>query len=101
MCTKFHQESINTVIKVKEAPTSLLIKYYFKLLIRSRTTTQNIWFFNECLKHKVFPKYIKLKTDNRSLSAQKGKTWGMKKWLQEEKNIQYSKRDALKIHIFI
>lgn len=40
-----------------------------------------LWFFDKCKKNKVFPKYMKLKTDNYSQAAKKGSQAGLKKWI--------------------
>ena len=56
----------------KEAPTSFLANQYYKLLLRVKVVTQNIWFSNYCLNHSLTPQHMKLKSANASFTASKG-----------------------------
>lgn len=90
----FHQVTVETIRYFKEADISFLGLWYFKLLLRCKTTSQNIWFLNECLLHKVSPRYIKLSTNNSSSSARKGIATGQIKWIKEDRKSQYHLRDV-------
>lgn len=95
----FHQVKVDTINDLKIATTSYLTLWYFKLLLRCRITTQNIWFFNECLKNEVFPRYIQLKTKNNSPAANQGRLLGQRKWLTQDRKSQYRKRDTYNIYV--
>ena len=72
----FHQVKATSINFLKKAELSFLAKWFFKLYLRSRIHSQNIWFFNKCLHHKVTPKYMKLKTDNYSHAAKEAQEIG-------------------------
>lgn len=95
---EFHQVEADTVQLFKEASISFLAIWYFKFLLKCAICTQNLWFFDKCKKNKVFPKYMKLKTDNYSQSAKKGSQAGLKKWIQEEMKSQYRKRGIYNVY---
>lgn len=94
-----HQVTATSIQFLKKADTSFLALWYFKLLLKCAVCTQNLWFFRECSRNNVFPKYMKLKTNNKSNAAIKATTYGKEKWVKEEMKLQYSKRDIFNIYV--
>lgn len=95
----FHQVKASTIMFLKEAETSFLAIWYFKLILRCKTTSQNIWFYNSCLRNNVTPRYMALRTSNLSSSAKKAQTTGLRKWIIEDRKIQYQKRDISNVYL--
>ena len=63
------------------------------------SATQNIWFLNQCVKKGIFPKYIELKTNNKSPQARKGVFKGKLQWLKEDRKTQYRNRDSYNVYL--
>lgn len=97
----FHRVTANSIQLLKEAPVSFLATWYFKFLLKIAICSQNLWFFDQCTRNGVFPKYMKLKSNNRSLAAQQGSIAGIKKWLATEKKLQLKKRYIYNIYLKI
>lgn len=95
----FHQVKASTIENFKKAKTSFLALWYFKLMLRTKLTSQNIWFFKICLKNNLTPKYMKLKSNNKSMSVDKAIRLGMRRWLQEDMKIEYNKRDVYSVYL--
>ena len=95
---QFHQVKAESIILLKEASLSFLAVWYFKFLLKCAICSQNLWFFAKCKKMGVFPKYMKIKTDNTSAAAKTGSKAGLKKWIQEEMKSQLRKRGTFKIY---
>ena len=73
--------------------------WYFKLILRCKITSQNIWFFNCCLRNNVTPRYIKLKSNNSSSSAKKAQLTGQRKWIIEDRKTQYNTRNICNVYL--
>ena len=95
----FHQVKATTIDYLIKSSTSFLANQYYKLILRINTATQNIWFLNKCLSNNITPKYIKLKTNNKSSSARKAIAAGLRKWIIEDRKIEYNKRDVSYIYL--
>lgn len=95
----FHKIQASTIESLKLAEKSLLAKCYFILLLKSRITTQHIWFLTYCLKHQLTPNYIKLKTNNSSPSALKAQLAGQRIWILEDRKVLFRKRNILNIYL--
>lgn len=95
----FHQVTATSIQYLKEAHTSFLAIWYFKLLLKVRVCTQNIWFFNQCFKYGVFPNYVNLKTSNKSESGKIARVKGMRTWIYQDRKLQYFKRDNYNVYL--
>ena len=95
----FHQVTAESINLLKEASVSFLAVWYFKLLLKCAICSQNLWFFDKCSKYGVFPKYMKLKTNNKSKAAKQGSVAGLRKWLAEDKKIQFRKRGIYNVYL--
>ena len=51
----FHQVKASSINYLKDAATSMLALWYFKVLLRTKITSQNIWFFKKCLMDNLTP----------------------------------------------
>ena len=95
----FHQVKASSINYLKYAKTSNLALWYFKLLLRIKITSQNIWFFKQCLTNSLTPHYMKLKTSNKSISATKAISAGIRRWIVQDMKIEYNKRDVCNIYL--
>ena len=89
----FHQVSANSINYLLKAETSFLALWYFKLLLRTKLNSQNIWFFKSCLNNGFTTRYMKLKTDNKSSSVNKA-IKRIRRWILEDMKIKCRKRDT-------
>ena len=85
----FHQVKASSINYLKDATTSMLALWYFKVLLRTKITSQNIWFFKKCLTDNLTPHYMSLKTNNKSSSAIKAVEAGIRRWLLYDMKIEY------------
>ena len=101
MYSKIHFEIffIMSIYFLKEGETTFLATQHFKLLLRIKKSTQNIWFFNNCLKYNLILNYIRLKTNNSNSSAKKALISGSRRWLKEDRKIEYNKRDVSSVYL--
>lgn len=95
----FHQVKAENIYALLQATTSSLAILYFKLLLHRQKASQNIWFFTTCLKFGLTPKYVKLRSDNTSVSAKKAIRSGVKRWLIEDRKREYNKRDVSSVYL--
>lgn len=68
-----------SALYLKTADISSLAFFCFNLLLIVSITTQNIWFYDKFIENDI-PKYILLKTQNRSPAVQRGIRLGRRKW---------------------
>jgi hypothetical protein len=97
----FHNISANTVNYIKSASQAQQISLYSKLRIKFGIAERNIWFNSECIKNAIIPNYVKIKSNDKSISAQNSIKKAQKFWLQNELRGWYKKRDGLGFYIFI
>ena len=96
---KYHKVKDNSIQYLKNASTAEQSTLYFKLRLKQRIAVQNVWFIQQCLKQKVFPKFVQLKSTSQTPSAKKAIEIGKINWLKEETRKWFIIRDNLLLHI--
>ncbi|KAL3281322.1 hypothetical protein HHI36_004533 [Cryptolaemus montrouzieri] len=96
---EFYQVKASQIQMLKKADTVFLALWYFKILLRCAVYTQNIWFYSMCLKNRLTPNYIRLRTHNNSGPARRAIEKGQRIWIKEDMKIQYNRRDVANIYL--
>ena len=86
--------------KYSTASQAMIINLFFKLSLKFKFANLNIWFNNECLKNKVFPKYVCLKTKCANPSARRALHRGKITWLKSEVQRWYKARDLYSLELY-
>ena len=88
---------IKEIKMASRAKKILLFKRHKKEFKR---TSLNIWFLNECLKKRVFPNFIQIKTSYKNDTTRRVEHEASVNWLRLELNKFYKQRDAVAVKLY-
>lgn len=97
----YHNITITTTQKVKEASQAEQVKLYFKLKLKFGVAERNIFFNRQCLKLNLVPKYVTITSNNNSTIARKSVEIAQRSWIKKEISRWYKTRDSLSFYIFV
>uniref|UniRef100_A0A8D9DWV2 Reverse transcriptase domain-containing protein n=1 Tax=Cacopsylla melanoneura TaxID=428564 RepID=A0A8D9DWV2_9HEMI len=91
----FHILDNKNIKCIKEAETEQLIVLLRKCSLKFQRANSHLWFLSKCKSSKVFPKFIKIYTKSKSISAVKAIEAAKKKWMEEERKTWFVRREAI------
>lgn len=96
---EFHKVTGESINFIKNASQAIQIKYFYRLHLKQRTVSQDIWFNTQCLKFNLKPNYIQLKTNSKTRAAHRTLQKATRTWLLEENHDCFLKRDSYRHHL--
>jgi hypothetical protein len=97
----FRKVTPDTINYIKSASVAVQARLYIKLTKVHRLASQNVWFNQQCKREHLIPKYINLRSNTNSRSADIAIKKAQFIWLNEESRRWFSIRDNLKLHLKI
>lgn len=97
----FYKVNILTINFIKLASLADQLKYFYKLQLKHKLTSQNIWFNQECIRNKLSPKYItrNMNIKLNSTAASKALIKAKQIWIKEEVKTLFRRRDAIRTYL--
>lgn len=97
----FRKITPDTINYIKSASVAVQARLYIKLTKLHRLAVQNVWFNQQCKRERLIPKYINIRSNTHSRSADMAIKKAQFIWLNEESRNWFSIRDNLKLHLKI
>lgn len=98
---EFHKVTSSTVKYLKSASQATQRTLYYRLYLKQKTASQNIWFNQQCSKHKITPNYVNITTKATSAAAKIAIEKAKQIWIKEETKQWFIRRQNIRIHLYI